>query len=89
MQIMRQQVLLSSPGLLHEYNYTKLLNGDAIVIPKYLQRKQFNNEHPAQRKFREAAVLHGFKTEIDSDFHDFVCSLSPKAVLFYFYFTLL
>ena len=24
-----------------------------------------------------------------SDFHDFMCSLFPKAILFYFYFTLL
>ena len=34
-------------------------------MPKYLQRKQFNNEHPEQRKIREAAVLNDFKTEID------------------------
>ena len=35
------------------------------MIPQYLQRKQFNNEQPDQRKLREAAVLHDFKTETD------------------------
>lgn len=49
----------------HKETYAKWLNGERIVIPKYLQRKLFNNEHPDQRKLREAAVLHDFKTEID------------------------
>ena len=34
-------------------------------MPQYLQRKQFNNEHPEQRKIRKAAVLDDFKLEID------------------------
>ena len=35
------------------------------MIPQYLQSTQFNNEQPDQRKLREAAVLHDFKTETD------------------------
>ena len=49
----------------HNETYAKWLNSDHIVIPQYLQRKQFNNEQPDQRKLREAAVLHDFKTETD------------------------
>ncbi|MCG8047965.1 MAG: hypothetical protein N0E48_20490 [Candidatus Thiodiazotropha endolucinida] len=49
----------------HNDMYSKWLNSDQIVIPQYLQKKQFNNEHPDQRKLREAAVLHDFKTETD------------------------
>ena len=48
----------------HNETNTKWLNSDHIVIPQYLQRKQFN-EQPDQRKLREAAVLHDFKTETD------------------------
>ena len=49
----------------HNESYPKWLNSDQIVIPQYLQRKQFNNEQPDQRKLPEAAVLHDFKTETD------------------------
>ena len=49
----------------HNETYSKWLNNDQMVIPQYLQKKQFNNEQPEQRKLREAAVLHDFKTEID------------------------
>ena len=49
----------------HNETNAKWLNSDHIVIPQYLQRKQFNNEQPDQRKLREAAVLHDFKTETD------------------------
>ena len=34
----------------------------------------------------QADIIEAFKV---SDFPDFVCSLFPKAILFYFYFTLL
>ena len=49
----------------HSNTNSRWLNGEIIVIPQYLQRKQFNNKHPYQRKIREAAVLNDFKTEID------------------------
>ena len=49
----------------HSDTYSRWLNGEKIVMPQYLQRKQFINEHPEQRKLREAAVLNDFKTEID------------------------
>ena len=49
----------------HNETYSKWLNSDQFVIPQFLQKKQFNNEQPEQRKLREAAVLHDFKTEID------------------------
>ena len=49
----------------HSDTYSKWLNSDKIVIPQYLQRKEFNNEHPDQKKVRETAVLNDFKTEID------------------------
>ena len=49
----------------HSDTYSRWLNGEKIVLPKYLQRKQFTNEHREQRKLRESAVLNDFKTEID------------------------
>ena len=49
----------------HSDTYSRWLNSEKIVMPQYLQRKQFINEHPEQRKLRETAVLNDLKTEID------------------------
>ena len=49
----------------HSDTYSRWLNGEKIVMPQYLQKKQVNNENPDQRKICEAAVLNDFKTEID------------------------
>lgn len=48
----------------HSDTYSKCLNADKIVIPQYLQRKQFNNEHPEQNKVRETAVLNDLKLKL-------------------------
>lgn len=49
----------------HKKVYSRWLSQEEIIIPKYLQKKEFQNEPEQQKKVRERAVRNDFETEIE------------------------
>ena len=49
----------------HKETYQRWIESETIIVPKYLQRKKFNNEHSDQMSVRANAALSEFRTEIE------------------------
>ena len=49
----------------HRNKYQDWLERENIIVPRFLQKKEFNYEHEDQKAVRGKAVLNDFKAEIE------------------------
>lgn len=49
----------------HRDKYQDWIEREKIIVPKFLQKKEFTNEHDYQKAVRAKAALNDFKAEIE------------------------